>query len=77
VLCLGFLAAAVWLPGLSDVLGLPDPGVEGLILAGAMSALPLALGQVLLLAMGPDWLMPHGQPGDANGRGAQDHAETG
>jgi Ca2+-transporting ATPase len=60
-LCLGLLAAALWLPGLSAVLGLPGPGVAGLLLAAAMSVLPLALGQVLLLAMGPDWLMPHGR----------------
>jgi Ca2+-transporting ATPase len=60
-LCLGLLAAALWLPGLSAVLGLPGPGVAGLLLAAAISVLPLALGQVLLLAMGPDWLMPHGR----------------
>jgi len=52
-LCLGLLAAAVWLPGLSDMLGLPDPSVAGLVLAGGMSVLPLVLGQILLLVMGP------------------------
>jgi Ca2+-transporting ATPase len=62
-LCLGLVAAAVWLPGLADVLGLPDPGRAGLLLAAGMSGLPLVLGQLLLWGMGPDWLAPHGRSG--------------
>jgi Ca2+-transporting ATPase len=74
-LCLGLLAAALWLPGLSDVLGLPDPGQAGLILAAAMSVLPLALGQGLLLAMGPDWLTPPGRH-DEDGGWPQDSSRA-
>jgi Ca2+-transporting ATPase len=55
-LCLGLLTMAVWMPGLSDVLGLPDPGTTGVALALVMSVLPLALGQFLLIVMGPKWL---------------------
>ncbi len=61
VLCLGLIAAALWLSGLSEVLALPDPGMSGLILSGVMSALPLGMGQILLLVMGPEWLTPHGR----------------
>ena len=43
-LCLVLIAGALWLPGLSDVLQLPSPGVAGLLLAGAMSLLPPLLG---------------------------------
>lgn len=43
-LCLVLIAGALWLPGLSDVLRLPSPGVAGLLLAGAMSLLPPLLG---------------------------------
>ncbi|GGD27905.1 cation-translocating P-type ATPase [Sinisalibacter lacisalsi] len=67
-LCLGLIAAALWLPGLSDLLGLPDPGLPGLILAAGMSLLPLVGGQILLQAMGPDWLMPHGLAEDDSAR---------
>lgn len=66
VLCLGLIAAALWQPGLSGVLGLPDPGMAGLTLAAVMSVLPLALGQILLLAMGPEWLLPHHRQGVAS-----------
>ena len=66
VLCLGLIAAALWQPGLSGVLGLPDPGMAGLTLAAVMSLLPLALGQILLLAMGPNWLLPHHREGVAS-----------
>lgn len=48
-LCLGLVALAVWHPGLSALLGLPLPGVEGLVLAGVMSLLPLAAGQAGLI----------------------------
>jgi Ca2+-transporting ATPase len=57
VLCLALIAAAMWLPGLSGLLGLPDPGMPGLVLAGGMSVLPLLLGQILLVLIGPSWLM--------------------
>lgn len=48
-LCSGLIAAALWLPGLSDLLRLPDPGTAGLALAGALSLLPLVAGQIVLL----------------------------
>ncbi len=52
-LCLALLAAALWLPGLADVLKLPVPGVSGLALAGAMSLLHLVGGQIVLLLPPP------------------------
>ncbi|NRG16930.1 cation-transporting P-type ATPase [Rhizobiales bacterium] len=48
-LCLGLVALAIWHPGLSAILGLPSPGAEGLLLAGVMSLLPLAIGQAGLV----------------------------
>ncbi|MFX0546760.1 cation-translocating P-type ATPase [Roseovarius sp. S1116L3] len=45
VLCLGLIAAALWLPGLSEVLKLPDPGRMGLAFAFGMSLLQYVLGQ--------------------------------
>ena len=72
VLCLGLLAAAVWMPGLSNVLGLPDPGMAGLGLALAMSVLPLVFGQVLLLAMGPAWLSEERRKGAADARNVEE-----
>jgi Ca2+-transporting ATPase len=65
-LCIALIAAALWLPGLSEVLGLPDPGVSGLVLAGGMSLVPLVLGQILLVTRGPDWL--HAPPRRLAGR---------
>ena len=53
VLCLGLTAAALWLPGLSDLLDLAPPGRAGLILAAIASLVPLVLGQV--------WLATHGR----------------
>ncbi|KEO50760.1 cation-translocating P-type ATPase [Thioclava pacifica] len=47
-LCLVLIAAALWLPGLTDVLQLPSPGVSGLLLAVAMSLLPPVLGHLAL-----------------------------
>ena len=47
-LCLGLIAAALWLPGLSDILELPDPGRMGLGLALGMSLLQYVLGQGIL-----------------------------
>ena len=56
VLCLGLIGAALWVPWLADLLGLPDPGWKGLALAAGASLVPLALGQAWLLAAGRDWL---------------------
>ncbi|MEM5495304.1 cation-transporting P-type ATPase [Hoeflea sp. AS16] len=47
-LCLGLIGMAHWLPSLASLLGLPDPGIEGLALAAAASFGPLVLGQVWL-----------------------------
>jgi len=49
VLCLGLISAALWLPWLSGLLGLPWPGLNGLALSAAMSLVPLVFGQFLLL----------------------------
>jgi len=48
-LCTGLLLAAVYIPGLSRVLRLDPPGVEGWLLILGMSLIPLALGQVWML----------------------------
>ncbi|MDE4305020.1 cation-transporting P-type ATPase [Phaeobacter gallaeciensis] len=48
-LCAGLLALALWLPSLSALLDLPDPGLPGLGLAAALSLVPLIAGQILLL----------------------------
>lgn len=47
-LCLGLIAAALWLPGLSGVLKLPDPGYGGLLLALGASFTPLLIGQLFI-----------------------------
>ncbi|MCI2395984.1 cation-transporting P-type ATPase [Aliiroseovarius sediminis] len=47
-LCLGLIAAALWLPGLSDILSLPDPGLPGFLLATGASFVPLGLGQIFV-----------------------------
>ncbi|MBU4530937.1 MAG: cation-transporting P-type ATPase [Hoeflea sp.] len=47
-LCLGLIGLALWLPQLADLLGLPDPGSQGLALAFVASLTPLALGQLWL-----------------------------
>jgi len=52
-LCLGLIAAALWLPGLSDILKLPDPGRTGLLLAAGASFGPLMIGQVFLFFLRP------------------------
>jgi Ca2+-transporting ATPase len=46
VLCLGLIALALWLPGLSVLLQLDSPGLAGLGLATASSFVPLVFGQV-------------------------------
>jgi Ca2+-transporting ATPase len=48
-LCLGLIAAALWLPGLSGLLQLASPGPAGLGLALAASLVPLALGQAWII----------------------------
>ncbi|MDH3663629.1 MAG: cation transporting ATPase C-terminal domain-containing protein, partial [Alphaproteobacteria bacterium] len=48
VLCLGLIAAALWLPALSSLLRLPFPGIEGLLLAAILSLAPLLFGQIIL-----------------------------
>lgn len=48
VLCSGLIALALGLTGLSDLLGLPFPGLQGLALACAMSFVPLVIGQLML-----------------------------
>jgi len=50
---------ALWVPWLAVLLGLPDPGWDGLALAAGASLVPLALGQGWLVVVGPDWLTRH------------------
>ena len=47
-LCLGLIAAALWLPGLAQVMGLAPPGLAGLGLAVGASLVPLLVGQIAL-----------------------------
>ena len=56
VLCLGLIGLSIWLPWLAVLLGLPDPGWAGLLIAVSASFLPLVLGQAWLLVAAPDWL---------------------
>jgi len=49
VFCTAILVAAVYLPVISDVLTLSDPGLRGWTLILAMSLLPLAAGQTVKL----------------------------
>jgi Ca2+-transporting ATPase len=49
--CLGLIAIALWLPGLSELLNLPSPGMSGLTLAFSASLIPLVLGQLLLMKL--------------------------
>ena len=53
VLCLGLIAAALWLPGLADLLRLPSPGTKGLALAALLSFTPVVLGQIVLFNLRP------------------------
>ncbi len=48
VLCLGLIAAALWLPAYTSLLRLPSPGIDGLLLAALLSFAPLFLGQIVL-----------------------------
>ena len=52
-LCLGLIGMAHWLPSLADILGLPDPGPQGLALSAAASLVPLLLGQIWLALARP------------------------
>ncbi|WP_417809032.1 cation-translocating P-type ATPase [Thioclava sp.] len=51
-LCIGMIAMVFWLPGLSDILKLPNPGLPGILLAFGGSIGPLAIGQIFL-RLGP------------------------
>lgn len=46
-LCTGLLLAAVYLPGLSDVLKLAHPGIRGWTLVAVMSLIPWVVGQIV------------------------------
>ena len=48
--CLALTGFAVWFAPLADLLGLPNPGSAGLVLAGSASLVPLVLGQIWILA---------------------------
>ncbi len=47
ILCIGLLVGAVYLPGLSDVLRVTDPGLNGWLLILGMSLIPVSVGQLL------------------------------
>jgi len=47
VLCTGLLLAAVYVPGLADVLRVADPGTRGWAVVISMSLVPWAIGQIL------------------------------
>jgi Ca2+-transporting ATPase len=51
IFCIGLIAIALWLPGLSGLLNLPSPGMAGLGLALSASLIPLVLGQLLLIRL--------------------------
>ena len=48
VLCLGLIAAALWLPALASLLRLPSPGTEGLLLGAFLSFAPVLFEQIVL-----------------------------
>jgi P-type Ca2+ transporter type 2C len=50
ILCIGLLAAAVYMPGLSDVLATRNPGVRGWLLILGASLVPFFWGQILRIA---------------------------
>ncbi|WP_416208541.1 cation transporting ATPase C-terminal domain-containing protein [Fodinibius sp.] len=47
LLCIVLLLAAVYLPGLSDVLNTQDPGRSGWALLPGMSLAPFVIGQLI------------------------------
>ncbi|MGO4915916.1 cation-translocating P-type ATPase [Pseudogemmobacter sp. W21_MBD1_M6] len=53
LLCLCLIGLALWLPWLAGILGLPDPGWNGLALSAGASLVPLGLGQGWLLLARP------------------------
>lgn len=57
-LCLGLIAAALWMPGLSGLLKTEPPGVPGFLLAASASLIPVALGQIWIAWM-PRTDRPH------------------
>jgi len=56
-LCLLLVAASLWFAPLSALLGLPHPGIAGLVLAVVLSGVHLVLGQGLLMLV-PDHAGP-------------------
>lgn len=62
LLCLGLIAAAIWLPGLSAILRLPSPGPYGLAVAVGFSFFTLLCGQVVLLLAPPERPFKGDQP---------------
>ncbi len=46
-LCIALIAAAVYVPGLSQVLGMTPPDPMGLALVAAAGLVPLVLGQIV------------------------------
>jgi Ca2+-transporting ATPase len=52
ILCLALIGIAVWFPPLSNLMDLPPPGTDGLLLALGASALPLLVWQIWLLVRG-------------------------
>lgn len=51
ILCITLLFGAVYTPGISTVMQLSDPGVEGWRLLLVMSLIPLILGQLAMIAL--------------------------
>ena len=49
VVCLLLIGAALWVPALSHILKLPDPGLHGLALALSASFAPLLIGQTVVM----------------------------
>lgn len=47
VLCTGLIVASVYIPILSTVLKVPNPGIDGWILAIVMSIIPWVIGQIV------------------------------
>ncbi|MBD3401416.1 HAD-IC family P-type ATPase [candidate division GN15 bacterium] len=52
LICLGLLLGAVYMPGISDVLSLQPPGVDGWLTVVVLSLFPLLVGQVYKLIIG-------------------------
>jgi Ca2+-transporting ATPase len=50
VICVGLLAAALYIPALRHILGLTAPGAEGWGIILVAGVLPLLLGQAVKLA---------------------------